>query len=164
VTGLKLPFSVECAKYDWLRWKPEVLALTERLHRTLFNNMIFLTRLLVLLAILRPFVLAYPWMAGEGLQSKLYATRHHSSESRLISWAARLPVPKPEAKRQLLGPLLKPITETVGNTLGGLAGPGGLLEGLLGSLGSASVRGEDKRPDAAHPFQVGRIAGCDYGH
>jgi hypothetical protein len=63
------------------------------------------------------------------------------------------PVPKREEKRQL-GGLLSPITETVGNTLGGLAGPGGLLEGLLGSLGAATVRSEDKRPDAAHPFQV----------
>jgi hypothetical protein len=69
------------------------------------------------------------------------------------AYALASPVPKREEKRQL-GGLLSPITETVGNTLGGLAGPGGLLEGLLGSLGAATVRSEDKRPDAAHPFQV----------
>jgi len=32
--------------------------------------MLVLTRLLVLLALFRPFALAYPWMAGEGLQSR----------------------------------------------------------------------------------------------
>jgi hypothetical protein len=101
-------------------------------------------------------VVAYPWMADEGLQSEsaktdlsfIVASAHAPSGS---------PVPKREEKR-LLGGLLKPVTETVGNTLGGLAGPGGLLEGLLGSLGAATVRSEDKRPDAAHPFQVGLIA------
>lgn len=119
--------------------------------------MIVLTHLLVLLAVFRPIAVAYPWMAGEGLQSKRYP--HSSLEAAVEPVLTPLPfspVPKPEAKRQLLAPLLQPITETVGNTLQGLAGPGGFLEGLLGSLGAASVRGEDKRPDAAHPFQASR--------
>jgi hypothetical protein len=92
---------------------------------------------------------AYPWMAGEGLQSESGRANVSSACSR----PSASPVPKREEKRQL-GGLLSPITETVGNTLGGLAGPGGLLEGLLGSLGAATVRSEDKRPDAAHAFQV----------
>jgi hypothetical protein len=34
------------------------------------QKMTLLTRLLVLMALFRPFALAYPWMAGEGVQSR----------------------------------------------------------------------------------------------
>jgi hypothetical protein len=44
----------------------------------------------------------------------------------------------------------------LGGLLNGLAGPGGLLEGLVGSVASA-VDPSNKRPDAAHPFQVNYV-------
>jgi hypothetical protein len=52
-------------------------------------------------------------------------------------------------KRDVLG---------LGNTVSsGLGAAGGALAGLLGSVASA-VNPNDKRPDAAHPFQVSSVA------
>lgn len=52
--------------------------------------------------------------------------------------------------------MLGGLGENLGGLLNGLAGPGGLLEGLVGSVASA-VDPSNKRPDAAHPFQVNYV-------